>query len=340
MNPVNIILQLLLLSTGPRTTPTLHFATAQSSPDGYCTGYATPCSSIFNSITCTDSSIQVCPTFLETCQVTCERKGATNYNPPCRCRLTPLGCSNGGGMFSSCDNRITCEGYANCGSLTNYLDCEMTRGCEWSYYPTEDSEDEDTPFPSGTTLATPVGPIFGGPPSKNNNNNPTPTPPISDVASPSFPNSPAAIAATTPVGAQPNGSDNIFVGGEEGTGGGGVSVAKPNVVAGSGQSQSFEEDTVVGGAAAAGQSNNNAAGGYNNNENDEIMQNNNGNGNGNGGNNNVNDEEREQQNNNEEGGGEIMDLSDLMGASNGGTTRNRAGLFLLLLLVGWLFAFL
>mmetsp|Transcript_23265 Transcript_23265/g.39776 ORF Transcript_23265/g.39776 Transcript_23265/m.39776 type:complete len:82 (-) Transcript_23265:77-322(-) len=79
---------------------------------------------------------------------------------------------------------------------------------------------------------------------------------------------------------------------------------------------------------AVGQRNSNAVGGYNNN-NGEIMQKNNGNGNGG---NNVDDE---QQNNEE--GGKIMDLSNLMGASNG--TRHRIGLFFLLLLIG-LFAFL
>lgn len=114
--------------------------------EGTCSGFATPCGNVYTTTTCTDSSIQICPTFLETCEVTCERAGATGYNSPCRCRIQSLGCETVG-FTSFCDSRISCEGFADCSALTNSLDCQLTDGCDWNPAPTTPTDPAPAPSP-------------------------------------------------------------------------------------------------------------------------------------------------------------------------------------------------
>ena len=133
----------------------------------HCIGDAAPCGSLYNPITCTDgppissdgSSISSCDTFIDACETLCESAGATTYNSPCQCRVTPQGCSS----FGFCDNLVTCDGFATCESLANSLDCFLTKGCEWTTYNATASGDtgEDeyavlSPTQSPTDLPTSI----------------------------------------------------------------------------------------------------------------------------------------------------------------------------------------
>mmetsp|Transcript_19127 Transcript_19127/g.41701 ORF Transcript_19127/g.41701 Transcript_19127/m.41701 type:complete len:410 (+) Transcript_19127:106-1335(+) len=153
-----IVLSYLLLATNPSDyfhgcsnggtiiNKPPFFASAAS---GYCSGTAARCNTVFASTTCIDSTsssgISSCPVIIDSCDVLCERGGATNYNSPCRCRISPLGCTEG--LFSSCESSIICDGFPNCANLKNSLDCYFTKGCEWSY------ESDNDPSPTGVPVA-------------------------------------------------------------------------------------------------------------------------------------------------------------------------------------------
>mmetsp|Transcript_4106 Transcript_4106/g.7640 ORF Transcript_4106/g.7640 Transcript_4106/m.7640 type:complete len:605 (+) Transcript_4106:30-1844(+) len=133
-------------------------ASAQST-DGYCSGTAAPCKTKYNAATCTDSAdgitIKTCDTFLGACKAICEEAGVTSYNSPCRCRVSPMGCT--GGSLSLCDSRLTCEGFPSCDNLDS-LHCLLTDGCDWTYYDTGTSSDEATSEMTDTDTTRPATP--------------------------------------------------------------------------------------------------------------------------------------------------------------------------------------
>lgn len=83
--------------------------------EGYCTGTAQSCSSLYSSKECSSgtnlsSNTQIydtCPSRLKTCESTCEGRGAAG----CKCSVTQDGCSSG--SLYTCDSTVKCNGSPN-----------------------------------------------------------------------------------------------------------------------------------------------------------------------------------------------------------------------------------